>query len=202
MKNVFIISPGRTATSAMSKALSHVSGFTSLHESRVSFLQDERINYPNFHIELDNRLSFYMPQLTKKYSKKESLLVIINRDRKSIAESYNKRWRKINIMKAFSQGIHMRNLNSNNIDVCLAYVNYVYETLDYFKNDWDNVLEVDFSNLNAAITQILKRINKIEDLDNVLNEMKNKSNLNSITLKSKLADARFNFKNLIKDFLK
>lgn len=199
MKNIFIISPGRTATYAMSKAFSNVSDYTCAHESRVGFFNDQRINYPDNHIELDNRLSFYLPQLTRKYSKKNSLLVIVNRDRNSIAKSYNKRWRKINIMKAFSQGIHMNDLQSNNIDVCLAYVNYIYETIDYFKPQWDNVLEIEFSDLNFGIEQILKKINKINDLENVLEEMKNKSNLNETSLKIKLADARFNFINLIKD---
>ena len=32
--NVFIISPGRTATTSLAKALDCVNGFTALHESR------------------------------------------------------------------------------------------------------------------------------------------------------------------------
>ena len=96
--NVFFVSPGRTATTAFWKAFQCVEGYTCAHESNVQKLGAERLRYPNKHFELDNRLVFFLAELTTKYAKGNSVLVIIKRDHTAIAKSYNKRWSKINIM--------------------------------------------------------------------------------------------------------
>jgi hypothetical protein len=49
--NIFLISPGRTGTHALSVALKSLDGFTSEHESKSNKLGEARLVYQNNHIE-------------------------------------------------------------------------------------------------------------------------------------------------------
>jgi len=200
--NVFVISPGRTATTTLSQALSYIDGYTTGHETNVIKLGAQRVDYPNYHIECDNRLAWFLPRLTKKYGD-NSVLVIVKRDIEKIAQSYNRRWAKINIMKAYSQGILMRKLNENNIDVCLDYVQNVYEHLEYFRKDWRFVVEIDMEAPKEGVVKLLQILNKEKYESNVIEYMtNNKTNLNSESIRKKLANIKFNLSCLIWDLSK
>lgn len=151
--NVFILSPGRTATVSIAEALKSIDSYTSSHESRVKYLGDDRVDYPINHFECDNRLVWFLPRLTEKYGK-NSVLVKINRERHSVAKSYNKRWGGVRIMKAYSQGILMRKLDENNINVCKDYVDNSYEHIEYFAKDWQYYLEIDLENKEEGINKL------------------------------------------------
>lgn len=153
--NVFIISPGRTATTTIANAFSCLPGYTSGHETKVKYLGDERVDYANNHVECDNRLAWFLPRLTSKYSN-DGLLVILNRDREKIAASYNKRWYKINIMKAYSQGILMRDFTENNADVCRDYVRSVNEQLAFAKSHWKKCITIELEDIDKGVDQIVE----------------------------------------------
>ena len=197
--NVFFVSPGRTGTKSISRVLKTIDGFTSLHESRVQELGESRIEYPDNHLESDNRLTWFMPQLTKKYSDK-ALLVIVHRDREEVARSYNDRWYKINIMKGYSQGILLRDLSDNNLDVCRDYVNHVYTTLDYFKDSWKNVIEMNIKDPDEGIRGVLEFIGKEDYFEEVIKELKTRrSNKTKKSFKFRLSDFKFNMRNVLHD---
>jgi hypothetical protein len=197
--NVFFISPGRTATTSFSEAFSCVPGYTSMHESRVELLGKERVSYPENHLEFDNRLVWFLPQLANKYAK-SSILVIVHRDKEKIAQSYNKRWHKINIMKAYAQGIHMRDLAGNDIDVCRDYVNYVYDHLEFYRNYWDHVVDINMDTPSEGIELLLAKMECPELSGQVLEYMKNvHSNMNSAGLKKRVEVTWFNLRALIHD---
>lgn len=197
--NVFIVSPGRTATTTFAHAFELVDGYTSAHESRCQYLGSERVNYPQNHVECDNRLTWFMARLTNKYAD-NSVLVIVHRDKSEVAKSYNQRWYKINIMKAYAQGILLRPLEGNDISVCRDYVDYVYEQMDFFSPMWRNVVHVDMRDLTPGITEVLELIGKPEAAGEVLNYMKsNRANLNSDGIKHRLSVLKFNFKCMVRD---
>lgn len=198
--NVFLVSPGRTATTTLSEALKKIEGYTSLHESRIQFLGKDRVSYPENHFECDNRLIWFLPRLTKEYGKR-SMLVNVLRDRESIAKSYNRRWDGIKIMKAYSQGILMRPLNNNNFDVCMDYVNNVYEHIEYFSKDWAYYVEVDLANPDIGMEEIFKILDVSGE--GVCDYLKGNSlNQNRTDLKVKLKGLKFNFKCMVYDLFK
>lgn len=197
--NVFLLSPGRTATTTLSIALNEVADYTSSHESRVNELGSERISYPENHIECDNRLTWFLPRLTPKY-KDKGILVVIKRDVKSIAKSYNQRWQRIYMMKAYSQGILLRDLKDNNLDVCEDYVNNVYEQISYHSIAWKNVIEIDLKDPSKGIYELLQKMNRLEYFDNVMRKLNETHvNLNNSVFKNKKTSIKFNLKCLIWD---
>lgn len=202
--NVFFISPGRTATTTISEAFSHVPGFTSSHESLVQELGEYRVDYPENHFECDNRLTWFLPRLTEKYGDSvDSLLVIVKRHRSQIAASYDQRWDKINIMKSYSQGILLRPLSANNIQVCEDYVDNVYEQLEFAVPRWKNVITMDLSMPEPAIRQVCAFVGSADVADQVLSYFQStRSNQNNSGFLKRASVFKFNFENLLRDLFR
>lgn len=199
--NVFIVSPGRTATTTLAEALSKLQGFTASHESRVRKLGEDRVAYPNFHIECDNRLSWFLPRLTEKYScSEDAILVCVYRDREKVALSYNKRWPKINMMKSYSQGILMRPLSENCLDVCRDYVENVYEHIEFFSKFWSAYVEIDIDAPEKGLKDLCDLLGRADQFEEVAKYLSNtRSNENIFGVRKKISDMKFNFENLIRD---
>ncbi len=49
------------------QACKHISNFSSSHESRCGLLAEARLDYPENHIEADDRLSWFLGRLDKQY---------------------------------------------------------------------------------------------------------------------------------------
>ena len=150
---VFFISPGRTATTTLAKSFGQIKSLTSGHESNVKNRLGDRVIYPDNHVEADNRLLFFMPQLTERYGETE-LLVIIERNRAEIANSYRKRWWKFNLPKIFAQGILMRDVKENDDKLVDDMVDWAYEQIHYFSKDWKNVITIKFDEIPKNLDQI------------------------------------------------
>ena len=56
--NIFVLCTGRCGSMTFTKACGHIDNFSSAHESRCGRLGNERLAYPENHIEVDNRLSW------------------------------------------------------------------------------------------------------------------------------------------------
>ena len=65
--NVFILCTGRCGSMSISRACKELDNYTSGHETRITKLGDERINFPENHIEADNRLAWFLGRLDEKY---------------------------------------------------------------------------------------------------------------------------------------
>lgn len=194
-----MISPGRTATTSLSQVLGDIEGFTSAHESRCNFLGCDRIDYPAYHIECDNRLVWFLPRLTKKYCN-DSILVIIKRDREAIANSYFKRFFKINIMTAYSQGILMRDFKDNDLEVCFDYVDNVYEHLDYFATNWQHVIYLDISSPQEGLKELLTKIKRIDQYEMLISSLEEiKTNTNKFGIRSRINWIFFSFRFLLEN---
>ena len=197
--NVFIISPGRTATTSLSHTFSHLNQHTSGHETRTKFLGDDRVKFDENHVECDNRLAWFMPRLTAKYNQ-TGLLIIVRRDVQKIAKSYDKRWYKINITKAYSQGILMRDLEENSVEVCADFATNIYEQLDFAAGSWTHVVELDLEAPEEGLRQALSIIGQPEKLDDMLKTMQDvQSNQNVLTLRDRASILKFSLKNLLWD---
>lgn len=88
---VFVLTTGRTASTTFARAAQHATNFTAAHESRIHQPMPERLAYPDQHIEVDNRLFFYLGLLDELYGK-DAFYVHLTRDPKEVSRSYQQRW--------------------------------------------------------------------------------------------------------------
>jgi hypothetical protein len=200
--NIFLISPGRTGTHALSVALKHLDGFTSEHESKSNKLGEARLVYQNNHIESDNRLFWFIEKLTQNYGN-TSILVIVNRDKEKIVNSYSKRWGKVNILKSYSQGILMRPLAENSTKIVRDYVNHVYDTLFFYQERWCKYIEIDIENPEEGMRDLLKYVDQENKLDIILSHLnEKKSNTSRGFIHRKLDALNFGLKLILWDLWK
>jgi hypothetical protein len=143
-----------------------VSGYTTAHESRTKLLGDDRIDYPADHIEVDNRLTWFLPRLTERYGE-DGVLVIAVRDPAEIANYYMLRWYKTNILKAYAQGILMRDFRENNVEVARDYVACGYEMIEFAAARWRHVVHLHVDDPLPGAKDVLSIIGREDDLDAV-----------------------------------
>ena len=101
--NVFVLCTGRCGSTTMALACQHITNFSADHESLAMRLGDARLNYPENHIEIDNRLSWYLGKLDQKYGD-DAYYVHLQRDAAQVIDSFVKR-KGFGIMKAFEDGL-------------------------------------------------------------------------------------------------
>lgn len=105
MVNVFVLCTGRCGSLTLARALGHITNWTSGHESRAHLLKG-RLDYPDRHIEVDNRLAWFLGGLATRYDDDHTLYVHLRRDPAAVAESYSHRFYvRAGIMHAFGAGI-------------------------------------------------------------------------------------------------
>lgn len=95
VKNVFVLGTGRCGSVTFARACRHVSNFTTAHESRLNEVGEGRLDFPAYHIETDNRLSWFLGRLDERYGT-EALYVHMLRDEEAVARSCVKRWKSEN----------------------------------------------------------------------------------------------------------
>lgn len=187
--NVFVLSTGRTGTLSLEKACGHIHNFTCSHESRCKFVGDERLNFPDQHIEIDNRLSWFLGRLENKFGK-NAVYIHMVRDTDAVAKSYSKRWnRETSIVRAFGYGILKRQEHEINdpLEISRDYVNTVNENIRAFLKDKPNTLtfhlenaEEDFrkfwnligakGNYEQAVSSLLDRHNTSQESSKIQEE--------------------------------
>lgn len=135
--NVFVLSTGRTGSLSLERACQHITNFTAAHESRCQLTGNDRIDFPDQHIEIDNRLSWFLGRLDKSYGA-DAFYIHMVRDAAKTAESYKRRWnRETGIVRAYAYGILKRQEHEiKDMDkICLDYVENVNENIALFLKD-------------------------------------------------------------------
>ncbi len=180
--NVFVLSTGRTGSLSLERACRHISNFTVSHESKCQETGTDRVRFPSNHIEIDNRLSWYLGRLHDNYGDK-AFYVHMTRNRDDTAKSYLKRWnRETGIVRAYAYGIQKRQEHEidNPKEICLDYVDCVNENIEVFLENKSHKMtfslengEQDFrkfwqfigaeGNLEAAIREFNQRHNDAQD---------------------------------------
>ncbi|MDN6279390.1 MAG: hypothetical protein L0J45_00145 [Psychroflexus sp.] len=103
--NVFILCTGRTGSVSFIKACENLTNFTASHESKSDLNGEQRFDFPDQHIEADNRLIWDLGRLDQYYGK-DAFYVHLTRDHNKIAQSFEKRVYYPNSMiKAYCDGI-------------------------------------------------------------------------------------------------
>jgi len=154
--NVFVLSTGRAGSKTFVLACEYLSNFTAGHETRANQIGSARFDYPTNHIEADNRLTWHLGLLGRKYDGLDVFYVHLKRDPEKIAESFLHRWKnnafRASVIRAFAHGIVMKKddwLESEKLDVCRHYVETVNANIEEFlKNRPHMVVELEDNGLS------------------------------------------------------
>ncbi|THV37096.1 hypothetical protein [Glycomyces buryatensis] len=135
---VFVLSTGRCGSVTFSTACGYLSNFSAGHESRYKLVGDERFAFPDEHIEVDNRLTWFLGRLAREYDGTEVLYVHLRRDPEAVAQSFLRRWggpQKASIIRAYAHGMLQRGAEwpeERRIEVCRDYVETVNTNIEAF----------------------------------------------------------------------
>jgi len=101
--NVFVLTTGRSGSLTFAEACRHITNYTTGHETRVGLVGEARLAYPDGHIEIDNRLAWFLGRLEMSYGD-GAYYVHLRRDDEATAASHVKRWNKP-AMRSYRKGI-------------------------------------------------------------------------------------------------
>jgi len=166
---VFILCTGRTGSKSLINACKHLSNYTAGHESRSKLLGASRFEYPENHIEADNRLTWFLGTLDKQFGK-DAFYVHLTRDKIKVAASFNNRWsNQGSILKSFSEGIMMQGYKKlseqERMQVIHDYIDTVNNNISVFLNDKPHTLEMSLESIQEDFPSFCKMIHAQGDID-------------------------------------
>ncbi|TDT44346.1 hypothetical protein DES49_0448 [Halospina denitrificans] len=194
---VFVLTAGRTASQTVALACEHINGMTAAHESRRRMIEN-RLDYPDNHVEVDNRLAWFLGSLERLYSDDETFYVFLRRDPERVAASYIKRWHiTVSIVRAFYHGILMcRNKKPTEDDKMASarlFVQTVEDNITAFLSSRTNYAVINTENLEADFLEFMDKAGLEGDRDAISEALNTTHNLNKAkkTIPEKLKAARF-----------
>lgn len=164
-KNIFILNTGRCGSSSFIHACREISNYTSAHESRCKKTGKERLNYPESHIEADNRLSWFLGRLDEKYGQK-ALYVHLHRNPEKTAQSFLTRWDPFGIMRAYSYGILMS--GKKDLEICQDYELTVRANIKMFLKDKEHQCQVRLEHIKEDFSAFWEMIEAEGDKEKAL----------------------------------
>jgi len=167
---VFVLSPQRCGSVTFSEACKYISNYTSGHETRTHL----KMEYPDNHIEIDNRLGWFLGRLDKKY-KDEPIFIYLKRDPEKVANSCLNRY-NTGIMRAYHKRILLFKPDASKFDVCIDYVKTINSNIESFLKDKTKKMEVHVENFEHDFKDFWKLINAEGDLNESIKELNKKHN--------------------------
>jgi hypothetical protein len=113
---IFITGTGRCGTKTLANACKHITNYTSGHETRARLPMPNRLNYPDNHIEVDNRLIWFLDRINPD----DSQVWRMSRNLEKVFRSFMNR-PDSSIIKAVRDGIFM-NPKMSWTDAVYAYL--------------------------------------------------------------------------------
>ena len=168
--NVFVLSPGRSGSKSFVEASKHLSNYSASHESRGGKLGEERFAYPQFHIEADNRLCWFLGPLSERFKEREVLYVHLIRDFEATVDSFLHRLRnstyRSSIIDAFAHGVLMKPGDwtpEEEVEVARLYVSTIHSNIEEFLRS-RNSISVQLDDGGGSFDAFLEQISADGDL--------------------------------------
>jgi hypothetical protein len=173
--NVFILCTGRSGSSSLIAACSHITNYSCGHESRAGLLGEARLAYPEGHIEADNRLSWMLGPLEDRYGN-SAFYVHLTRDREATISSFNRRWsERTSIVRAYSEGVLKTPIETlskaDQLSICADYYDTVNSNIRHFMDNKSNVLSIRLAHLEEDFKNFWDSIGAEGNLDMALQEL-------------------------------
>ena len=167
--NVFILNTGRCGSTTFVKACSHINNYSYGHESLTTKTQDQRLAYPDNHIEADNRLSWFLGRLDEKYGD-DAFYVHLTRELEATINSFTKR-SSYGIMRAYKEGILLDDsVLTDNKNIARDYIQTVTANIQFFLKDKTKKMEFQLENAQQDFVTFFQAVNAEGDLQLALNE--------------------------------
>ncbi len=171
--NIFVLCTGRCGSMTLARACAHLTNYTSAHEGRTHALGDNRFAYPPQHIEIDNRLSWFLGRLDRTFGDNAAYVHLI-RDPEQVARSYARRANQ-GILRAYRTTIvsraARRNPQAKIIDFSRDYVDTVTENIAAFLRDKTHVMVIQLETLAPDFDRFIDWIGATGDLDAARHEL-------------------------------
>lgn len=170
---VFVLSTGRCGSMTFAKACEFIENYTCGHETRTRIPGNERLNYKDYHIESDNRLSWLLGDLDSKFGD-DAFYVHLKRNENKVAESYSSRIHEGSIIKAYYESIHMGCGNDPDVslatpeelyNVSLDYVRKTNKNIELFLKDKKNKLTINIETISEQYQDFWELIGAKGDFD-------------------------------------
>ncbi len=168
--NVFVLNTGRCGSKTFTRACRHMHNYTAAHESRTHLLGAARFDYPDNHVEVDNRLSWLLGRLDAKYGD-SAFYVHLKRCPEDTAASYVRRYDR-GLIKAYrGKGIIMRLPEQTNpMSVALDLCETVNANIELFLKDKTHKMVFDLESAKTDFPVFWDRIGAAGDLPAALLE--------------------------------
>lgn len=158
---VFVLTTGRAGSQTFARAAAHIHGMTAAHESRRARIED-RLDYPDNHVEVDNRLVWFLGSLDRRFRDEDTFYVVLRRDPEEVATSYVRRWHiNVSIVRAFFNGILMfrerKPAPEERLRAARLFVRTVEENVDHFLKNRDNYCIIRTDALETGFFEFLDR---------------------------------------------
>lgn len=178
--NVFVLSTGRCGSKTFAKACSHITNFSAGHESNTGRIGPGRFEYPQWHIETDNRLSWMLGDMEQRYGK-AAFYVHLRRSESAVAESYNRRWRHPeSLVLNFARGIlSLRDRRLTEVERRQAsemLCTTVNNNISSFLRDKEQKLEIQMESWEETLPVFWEKIGAKGDITLALQELRNVTN--------------------------
>jgi len=184
--NIFILCTGRCGSTTFIQACQHISNYTAAHESRISLLGNERLNYPENHIEADNRLSWFLGRLDEKFGDRAFYVHLI-RNQNDTAESFNSRWQyKKSIIRGYARDILMRDeeKEKEQLSICKDYYDTINTNIKFFLKDKSKQMTFKLENATNDFCEFWQRIGAQGDFSAAIDVWSTKYNSTQISVTS------------------
>jgi len=173
--NVFVLSTGRCGSTTFARACSHITNFSSAHESRASCIGDERLAYPRNHIEVDHYLAWFLGKLDRRYGD-DVWYVHLHRDPERVAASWAKKRDWIgSLATAYHLGI-LKMTSASFEEACRDQVATVNANIRHFLKDKSHRLEFSLETASADWGRFWDWIGATGDYDRSLAEWSRRYN--------------------------
>ena len=161
--NVFVLCTGRCGSVTFAKACSHITNYSSGHETRVRQPGAQRVAYSANHIEVDNRLAWFLGRLEERYGG-DAYYIHLTRDAEATALSFKRRWHlRGSIMRAYAEQIRMTS-PSDPLAMCRDYVDAVNSNIRAFLKGKPHVMHFAMENAAAQFPEFWDWIQANGDL--------------------------------------
>jgi predicted protein tyrosine phosphatase len=162
-KNVFVLCTGRCGSQTFSRACEHFTNYTAGHETRSRMLGQDRLAFPDSHIEADNRLSWILGRLEKKFGD-DALYVHLTRDASKVAASYDTRWdHRFSLIDGYNRSILMQSVYNEGAAVDL--VETVTANIEAFLANKSHVIKIDIDAPQQEFRRFVEMIGAEGDVE-------------------------------------
>ncbi len=169
--NVFVLCTGRCGSVTFIRACEHATNVSAGHETLARMTLGARLDYPANHIEADNRLSWILGRLQKRWNSRDVFFVHLKRDREATARSFALRLEKgAGIIAAYKSGVLMGARAAEPLDVCRDYVDTVTANIELFLADKPNVMTINLESASNDFPRFWSWVGLKGDLSAALRE--------------------------------